>query len=326
MRPLNVLFSSCGRRVSLVRYFRGALERLGRGEVVCADSSALAPALFEADRREIVPPCDDPQFIPAMLDLCEKHDICCVVPLIDTELPMYAEAKEMFAERGTLALVSSPAVTRICGDKLETAAFFSKSGVASLATQVFQPDAPTEVNYPVVVKPRFGSAGKGVFRARNEAETIFYAGLIQNPIVQEYAAGQEITIDCLCDTESSLVNAVTRERLEIRAGESSKGRTFKDESLLQQVAAICDTLRPIGPVTIQCFRRDGTYLFSEINPRFGGGYPLAQAAGADYPYLILQMVLGRKVPARLGEYIEDLVMLRFDEAFYVRREDLPESP
>jgi carbamoyl-phosphate synthase large subunit len=78
-----------------------------------------------------------------------------------------------------------------------------------------------------------------------------------------------------------------------------------------------------GPLTLQCFRRrDGRIVFIEINPRFGGGFPLALRAGADYPRWLLEWVLGLPSTANPAAWRPDVAMLRYDDAVFVPRTEL----
>jgi carbamoyl-phosphate synthase large subunit len=78
-----------------------------------------------------------------------------------------------------------------------------------------------------------------------------------------------------------------------------------------------------GPLALQCFKGpDGRVAFIEINPRFGGGFPLALEAGADYPRWLLEWALGRPSTARADGWRPDVAMLRYDDAIFVPRGEL----
>jgi carbamoyl-phosphate synthase large subunit len=153
----------------------------------------------------------------------------------------------------------------------------------------------------------------------------FYKDCIDNPVIQEFAKGQEFTLDVLADLRGKVVNVVPRERIEIRAGEVNKGKTVKDQRLIKFGKMIVEKLGGIGPITIQCFIKDDEIKFTEINPRFGGGYPLSFAAGANYPELLIRMALGESITAKLGEFEENLIMLRWEDAVFkketIKKED-----
>ncbi|MGH8824407.1 MAG: ATP-grasp domain-containing protein, partial [Jiangellaceae bacterium] len=173
MTAATVLISSAGRRVELLRGFRSALDRLGLdGRVLAADRSPLSSALHAADEGFLVPSCDDPAFVPEMLDLCNKHSVDMVVPTIDPELPVYAEARDEFASGGTTVAVGSPEVVAIAADKRRTHEWLTSHGfptVGQTTRSVVQED-PQAWPFPLLVKPRYGSAAVGVSMVRDAVE------------------------------------------------------------------------------------------------------------------------------------------------------------
>ena len=318
---MNILFSSCGRRVELIRHFREALGRHGSGTLVGVDTNPLAPALVEVDRKAIVPRCDSKEFLPVLKQICEKEGIDMLVPLIDPELTVYSESIGLLNSIGTRVLVSCPETVETCLDKVLTARFLEDRNLPFLRTVPVSDGIPESViRLPAVLKPRCGSGGMDVFTVFEDEEIMSLSRRVHEPILQEKAEGQEITLDCLVDFNGKPLRVVARERLEIRAGESSKGRTVKDGYLTDLTEDLLMNLRACGPVTVQCFRSEGKYVFTEINPRFGGGYPLAHAAGAGFPDIIMSLAQGESVEKDLSAYDEDVYFARFDEAFYLRRD------
>lgn len=322
----TVLLTCAGRRVALVRAFRRALKALGGGLLLAADADPSASALHEADARFLLPRCDTPDFVPALLDLCRSERVTAVVPTIDPELGPLALAREDFARAGTTILVSSPATVMVAFDKAATAAFFSRAGIPS-PRLLDLPSAVAGANglaFPVVLKPRFGSGSNGVHVIEDLDALRFYARRVSDPVLQEYVPGVEFTLDVLVSPEGRPVCVVPRRRLETRAGEISKGYTLRDRELEEWGRRVAERLPgAFGPLTLQCFRRpDGTLAFIEVNPRFGGGFPLACQAGADYPRWLLEWVLGLPSTARADGWRADIAMLRYDDAIYVPRGDI----
>jgi len=316
---MNILFSSCGRRVELIRYFRKAMQRLGGGKLIGIDTNPLAPALFEVDRQIIVPSCASNDYLAALLKICESEEVDVIIPLIDPELPVYAVNKEILHQIGAQVIVSGPDVIEICSDKVSTANFLQKVGLPFLMSMPIAVNGwEKQIELPAVLKPRRGSGGKDVYIVRNVEDVSFLSKTIDEPILQQRAVGQEITLDCMVGFDGQPLRIVARERLEVRAGESSKGRTIKEGHLIDLTAKLLKYLKACGPVTIQCFRQGGQYVFAEINPRFGGGYPLSHAAGADFPYILLSMCEGEMVTESVDEFEEGVYFCRFDEAFYLK--------
>ena len=326
-RALNICLSSAGRRVALLENFRTALRGLGLGgRVFAVDSCVTAPALRLADAAWRVPPCTEPGFVPAMLDLCRREEVDLLVPTIDTELPMYAASRDEFAAGGTVVAVSGPEIVSIAADKVRTHAWLAGHGFPTmrqaLAAEVLA--HPAAWAFPVVVKPRGGSAGKGVDIVGSAAALRAVPGLQDDSIVQAIAAGQEHTINVLVDRGGRCLCAVPHLRMEVRAGEVSKAVTVKHPGLMNLAREMAEALPgAYGAFNFQCFLSGGSEIrMIEINARFGGGYPLACEAGADFARWMLQDLAGLPVDASFDGWEDGLAMLRYDQAVFVRAQDL----
>jgi len=322
----NVLLTSAGRRVALLRAFRDALAAVGGGRVLAADAGGTAAAIHEADEGFVVPRCDSPDYVPALLAICRREHVALVVPTIDPELPVLARARDAFVREGVLLAASGPATNEIAFDKANTAAFFDREGIPA-PRQVDLGGALAGRNgfaFPVALKPRFGSGSVGVHIVRDLDELRFYARRVPEPLLQEYVDGIEFTLDALVGPDGRVACIVPRRRLETRAGEISKGYTARDAEIEEWGRIVCERLPDAaGPLTLQCFRRrDGRLAFIEINPRFGGGFPLSLHAGADYPRWLLEWALGLPSTASPEAWRADVAMLRYDDAIFVPREAL----
>jgi carbamoyl-phosphate synthase large subunit len=323
-RPFNVLISSAGRRVVLARLFRTALTDLGiHGSVLAADASPLSAAYTEADTHFLVPRCTDPAFVPTMVDACRTYQVRLVIPTIDTELPVLADARALFAAIGTTVAVSGPETVAIGRDKARTNRWLRDSGLPHV-TQWEIAAAPTDRGrYPLIAKPRCGSSSEGVRIVASPDELAPFRD--HDYIVEELAPGREHTIDIFIDGAGTLVTAVPRRRLEIRGGEVSKGLTVDDPRLRELAAQVAASLPDAyGVLNFQCFVDDasGAMAIIELNARFGGGFPLSDAAGAHVPRWMIEELAG--VPARTAtaDFTDGLVMLRYDDAVFTTRDAL----
>ena len=283
----NILFTSAGRRVSLIRLFRQALDTLGlSGKLVTSDSRATAPARFVSDAYEETSPVGSPGYVDRLRDICRKHCIRLVVPLIDPELHLLARHRESFLAEGFTTLVSSPEVTQLCFDKHLTQDFFRKAEIAAPAVLDLGSVLDDQmISYPLFLKPAFGSSSIGATRIDNRRQLDFFLNCTPDPVLQEFVAGQEYTLDILADFTGRVRCVVPRLRIETRSGEVSKGMTVKDRALIEAGKGVVEALPgAVGCITVQCFLTpQGEIQFIEINPRFGGGFPLSAQAGADFP-------------------------------------------
>ncbi|MDX6642990.1 MAG: carbamoyl-phosphate synthase large subunit [Solirubrobacteraceae bacterium] len=323
---VNVLFTSAGRRVELVRAFRRAYADLElEGEIVAVDMDPLAPALREADRAFIVPRLEDPGYVPALLACCREQRIDLVFPLIDPDVPVLAEQRAELEAVGARAMAVPPDAARITADKQETAELFGRLGVPSPAWWTPQDALSVDLDFPVFVKPRFGSAGEHAYSVADHAELHLRLGSVQKPIVQEQLPGPEVTSDVLCLEDGEVAAVCSRQRIEVRSGEVAKAVTVHDQRIVDRCAQVAGALEARGPITVQCLMRDGEPLFTEVNARFGGGAPLGFAAGMLSPDWLLAHAAGRDVELPpLGSYEVGLHMTRFDESFFINEEERAE--
>jgi carbamoyl-phosphate synthase large subunit len=323
-KTFNILFTSAGRRVSLIRYFREALTNLGlTGHIVATDMNKAAAALHVSDSYEEVPPVVDSGYISRLMDICLKYDIRLVIPLIDTELLLLAIHKREFQKMGATFLVSSIRANEICSDKRKTYAFFKKIGIET--PEIFNYADMLKAGpsaYPVLLKPKNGSASIGVTKIRDKRELAFFKARIRNSIIQEFVTGEEYTLDILADLHGKVRSVVPRLRIETRAGEVSKGMTVKNQAIIALGKKVVESLPgAFGCITVQCFlTSNGNVKFIEINPRFGGGFPLAYKAGANFPRWIIEMLLGKNSDISIDGWQDGLVMLRYDEGIFITRE------
>jgi carbamoyl-phosphate synthase large subunit len=299
-----VLFTCAGQRVDIVTAF----GRAG-AFTVAADADPLAPALYHADRHAIVPRVDDPEYLPALRRLVDDHEVRLIVPLTDLDQLLLARwGKEL----GALVLLPTADTVERVNDKYLAHTFFEANGIASPPSWL-PGDVPEDARYPLLVKPRVGFGSRHIYEARNRQELdLFMRYTPADSFVQQRCLGEEFSIDVLCDLEGRCLNAIPRTMIQSKGGESIKGMTVKDWDLIRYGAHVAETLALAGPANIQCFREeDGRHEVTDVNPRFGGAFPLPTAAGSRYPELAMALANGERPEPRLGEFREGVVMTRF---------------
>lgn len=308
---MRVLISSAGRRTSLVAAFRKAVSDLG-GMVIATDVDPLAPALLMADRAQVVPRLGDHSFQSRFLDICTTLEVDLVVPTIDTELPLLASMASNLAEAGTTVLVSDAGLIEITADKRKTEKVFGDHGIRTPRSWGPGEYSPGELPERLFVKPLRGSSSMHTYSIDSGSLDAFLA-VVPDPIIQEHIDAPELTVDALLDLEGNVIHFVPRVRLKTVGGESVQGVTMPDEpirSWLLKVLEVVSIHGGRGPITIQLFLTEGEPTLVEVNPRFGGGFPLTARAGGDYPGWIVRMLGGEKLEPRLGEYEKGLFMSR----------------
>jgi carbamoyl-phosphate synthase large subunit len=297
-----VLFTCAGQRVDIVSAFAEA-----GATTIAVDANELAPALYHADRRAIVPRVDDPLYVDALRELVALHDVRLIVPLTDLDGAVLARADLSPA----VALVSPADVIEQVDDKWRAHVLFERLGVPSPGTWL--PDElPASLPYPVLVKARRGFGSRHIFRADDvEALDFFLRHTPVPSMVQQLCTGDEFSIDVFSDLDGRCLGAVPRTMIESKGGESIKGETIRDWDLIELGRFVAETLGIRGPANIQCFRDGAKKWITDVNPRFGGAFPLPTAAGSRYPELALALANGERPEPRLGDFREGIVMTRY---------------
>ncbi|HLP82286.1 MAG TPA: ATP-grasp domain-containing protein [Nitrosomonas sp.] len=320
---INILFTSAGRRVELLRAFRNAYQALGlSGNIIAVDANPLAPCLNFADRSYLVPSLSSPDYISSIAAICRKEHIKLVFPLIDPDIPLLAEHRESIEITGAEVVVLSKEAVAVTSDKLCTHNFFDRIGVLTPRSWLPIELNPANVPYPLFIKPRHGSAGKDSFKVENAEQLIYFSKYIADPIIEEFLSGPEITNDVLCDLKGKVLAVVSRERIEVRSGEVAKGVTIYNEQIMHSCIRITEALGGKGQITIQCIMNDGIPYFTEINARFGGGTPLGIAAGCDGPQWLLAQAAGISIEIPpMGTYDLGLYVTRFDDSMLLTKNE-----
>ncbi|MCA9936768.1 MAG: ATP-grasp domain-containing protein [Ardenticatenaceae bacterium] len=319
---VNILFTSVGRRVELLRAFRRAYQTLNlAGNIVVSDIDPLAPALQIADKRYLVPRFTSPDYVPALVDICHREAIDLVFPLIDPDIPILAQHRDVLSAVGAQVVVVTPEAAEKTADKWQTTQFFQQLGLPTPQSWLPEHLPQKDIDYPLFIKPRRGSAAQHTFKVNNRRELDFFLDYVPDPIIQACLPGPEMTNDVVCGLDGHLLAVVSRQRIEVRWGEVAKGVTIYDADITAACAKVAAALPAVGVITVQCMMKEGIPHFTEINARLGGGVPLGIAAGVDTPRYLLAQVAGLPLDVpRLGTYQQGLYLTRFDDSFFLTDE------
>ena len=321
---MNILITSAGTRNKIVQYFKREFN--GIGNVIATDMSELAPAIYDADRYYIVSRIDEPTYIDKLKDISKKEKIDCLFALIDPELSLIAKNKEKFLEIGVIPLISNYEAVELAFDKYKMFKYLKENGFNTAKTYIdkgeFYKDLEFEkINFPVFVKPYKGSASININKVttKEEIETLFNVN--DDLIIQEFMNGQEIGADVYVDPISKkVVSIFTKEKIKMRAGETDKARSFKDPKLFELITKLVEQIGYEYMIDMDIFRINDEYYISEINPRFGGGYPHAYEAGVNFPKLIINSIKGIENKKNIGNYDEDIYMMKYNEIKIVKKQ------
>lgn len=330
---MNILFTCAGRRNYLLEYFK---EVLGdSGKILAADMDITAPALAVADQAVLVPEVYADNYVDKLKDICRSEKVDALISLNDLELPVLAAARKDFEELGVRLIISREEVVDICFDKYKTIEFCAKIEVATPLTYLNLEEAKKaidsgQLHFPVVVKPRWGSASVGIEfpRSLEELELAYRLALKkishsilaeaskqdleQSVIIQEKINGKEYGLDILNDFSGSTRQVYTKEKLAMRAGETDKSVLRRSAELEDIGFRVGKALGHIGNVDCDVFEKDGKFYLLEINPRFGGGYPFSHMSGANYPAAICSWIRGEEFDFSTFRKIYDVPYAKCD--------------
>lgn len=314
---MNILILSAGTRNKVVQYFKKELA--GRGKVIATDCSNLAPAVYDADAFYLVPRITAPDYLEVILDICKKEKITGVFSLIDPELSMLAKERDKFLAIGTTPVVSDYDLVETCLNKYRMYEMLGRmqipTGRCYLDKECFyQAVEAGEISYPVFVKPVCGSASLHINKVEGRKEIEVLYDLYDDLMIQEYMDGQEYGADVYIDMISGKCASIfIKKKIRMRAGETDKSVSVKDEKLFEMIQKFVEECGFRGMIDIDIFEINGVYYISEVNPRFGGGYPHAYACGVNMASSVVRNLEGQENPVDIGNYLENICMMKYNE-------------
>ncbi len=314
---MNILILSAGTRNKVVEYFVKTLR--GKGKVIVTDMSNLAPAIYEADKYYIVPAMTAPGYMDTVFDICKKENVSAVLSLIDPELSLLAKHKAEFDELGVTVIGSSYELCELALDKFQMYQWLKDHGYkcakSYMDEELFFADVEAgKITYPVFVKPARGSASIAISKVydRETIELLFTHD--DGLMIQEFLNGQEIGADVYIDMISGeVVSIFTKKKLKMRAGETDKAVSFREQKLYELIERFVKEAGFTAQIDIDIFEIGGEYYISEVNPRFGGGYPHAYECGCNHMALIENNLSGHANEKSIGNYDDGVYMMKYNE-------------
>ena len=318
LNQTNVLLLSVGTRNKIVQYFRKAFNDAG-SKVFATDLSEIAPALYDADEYFLDKRMTEDGYLEQILDFCKENSVKGVLSLIDPELSVLAENVEKYKEVGVTVIGSSYNLCEMALDKMQMYEWLKSHGYNCARSwkdkeEFYRAVDDGEVCYPVFVKPYRGSASISISKVYDKETVDLLFSHEDDLMIQEFLNGQEIGADVYIDMISGeVVSIFTKKKLKMRAGETDKAVSFKDPALFSLIEKIVKEAGYKGQIDIDIFDIDGQYYISEVNPRFGGGYPHAYESGCDHMKLILNNLNGIANQKNIGAYDEGIYMMKYNE-------------
>jgi len=317
---MNILITSAGQRVSLVRAFQKELKTLYPGNKVFTTDMfpALSAACNVSDQYFTVCRVTDPQYIEELIKICIENKVKMIVPTIDTELLVLAQNKARFCELGIQPIISSIQFIDQCRDKRKINLLFQDRNI----------DIPRNIDknkpeYPLFIKPYDGSLSANTFLIETPEQLTAYHLNNEKFLFMEYISKEEhdeYTVDMYFDRLHHVKCIVPRKRILVRAGEINKGLTCNNLIVPFLKDKLGFIEGAVGCLTVQVFlnRISERIIAIEINPRFGGGYPLSYRAGANYPLWLIKEYYNNESIQYTQDWEDQMLMLRYDDEVIVR--------
>jgi len=310
---MNLLLSCIGQRGYIADYFR---THLAKNDLIIGTSNTQwTPGFKHCDKSYILPDIIDPDYIPRVMEICKMESISAILSFYDPDVVELSKHFNEFLSMQITPIIPKEDLAMICFDKYATYKFLTSKNIVTAKTYLDYDKSLTdlkfgELNFPLFVKPRFGFGSIDTYKANNEKQLDAFFHYKPNMIIQEELTGEPVNFDILNDLKGNVISVVPWKKLRSRMGETERAQTHKDQSLIDFGILLGNTLRHSGPLDADLFYSQEGITVLEINLRFGGGYPVSHLAGADFPLFIIKMIRGEKLHAKIGDFREDVVMMK----------------
>ena len=314
---MNILLSCIGRRNYILEYIRAHLEPGDR--LIGTSNSEWTVAFQDCDMAVVLPDIADPEYVPAMLDLCREQKVDALLSFFDPDIDVLSKHLDEFRAIDVQPIIPSAEVSDLCFDKYRTFQFLQEQGFDTAITFLDVAGAQQALKtkalqFPVIVKPRYGFASRNVFVAHNMHEMeVFFSYAAEEMIIQGMLGGRACDFDLFVDSAGQVISVVPWCKIASRAGEVDKAITSGDRRLVDlgvRLGEVMGKLGHIGPLDADLFVQEDKVYILEMNPRFGGGYPMSHLAGADFPGLIVKMLRGERLIPQLDDYQPGIILMK----------------
>lgn len=311
---MNVLITNVGRRGYLVDFLRNTPDF--NGKIYVSDCCKSASGLFSDNDGAFYLPKplnDENLYIQELVKLCHKLDVSIVFPVIDPEIDILSRYVDELKRENINVVVSDSRVLGIAYNKLMMNKFLEDNGfnVPKTYTDLESFNKAfksSEISFPVILKPIYGSGSAETYKIKSieQLKGLFHEGLM----IQQLIVGHEYGCDVLNNLEKEPVRCVVKRKLSMRAGETDKAITVKDKRIQNEAIRLGRCLGHIGNLDSDVLDDGDKLYFIDLNPRFGGGYPITHSSGVNYLDLIIKMYQGEKISPDFENYNEDVLVMK----------------
>lgn len=286
-KVINILFLGGAKRVSFARMLKATGKKMDLEVNIYSYELSLEVPIAAEGQVVIGKKWHDPKVVDHLQATVGKYAIDIILPFVDPAIEIAGKYAAQYSD--AWVPVVDPALARTLFDKAESARLYASHNI---------PIPPTYTggrpHFPLIAKPRKGSASKGITVINNVADFRRITATDEYLLEKYIARHKEFTVDAYINRKGEIMCVSPRLRVEVLGGEVSRSVTIDSPQLVKLATRTIEKLRLRGPVTLQFLKdtTDDSLMLMEINPRLGGGVVCSVHAGADIPRFILEEYLG----------------------------------
>jgi len=313
------------------------LSEVNNYNLIGVDADRYACGLYLKNIKPyIIPLAHEKQYIPALLDICKKEQVNVLLPCYENEILKISEYRSNFYEQKVNLLLPSHKTLLACCNKSKTIEQAKKARIPHPKTYLIQkkPEIKNvDLDFPVVIKPCFGSGARDVSYPKNQNELfIDYQKLSETHkdiLVQELIPGSSGTVymcGLLYDNNHNLKASFLSRSLKTlykTGGPGTVGEPVKNKEIIQLAKNLIQSFGDFsGPAGIEfkIDERDNVPKLMEINPRLWGYSRLSFVAGINIHKMTIQLALGEDVPEAYDYDTNKLLVRMYDDRVFDKEE------
>lgn len=216
------------------------------------------------DHFETIPTASNSEYPDAIGRVVEKYDAKVVIPMTEPELASIYKSKIEIP--GVVLVTAGSQVVEAGLDKFATVTALKELGLKMPWTVSVTDGDPEE--YPCILKSRFGSGSRAVFRVDDAAEADFLKRKHPDAIFQQLLLPDDKEVTCAVYRFKDGRVAVLQMLRRLTGGYTGWARIIKNTEIDDTCRRIAEGLNLRGPMNVQLrVTQDGPRVF-EINPRY----------------------------------------------------------
>jgi len=267
MEQYNILVTGCGGDIGQ------SIGKILSSNKVCqsivgCDINLNHPGKFIFDLVDILPKCSDQNYKNELRRVIAKYRINLVIPASEQELRLFTLDSSFEQE---FPILAANRLSREVGfDKYKTIEFLKTNELPYPRTQLDNFVNLKKLEYPFIMKGRFGAGGSEIALINNDIDFEYYKNKISNFILQDYLVGDEYTCGIFRKNNCEIKTIVMRRQLSgNNGGYTLSGEVVENVEIDRLLIKISEKLNLKGSVNVQLrLTEDNIPYVFEINPRF----------------------------------------------------------